>query len=273
MRNYKGKITKPRQKWLFWKKYILPVLVLFLVVNISIVIASFEGWFQFECNKFILFLLFFVKVVVLCGITVLLLVLFNLDEHPLVLAGLIMSIMTVFLSNVHITDFQRAYFQKQTVGGAVEITNTSLIDMNTLRKTPYLHFKESSIGKIASVSLHTGFSNDGSRRESLYTLYCYAQVSHPRQQIYLYEKCDQGKGKYTGLKELTGKTEVYGELLSRRSPVNPRDNVIQLGVTEKSFEEYYMVMARGLKKMLYIVNGIALLFVGIFWLFASRSQD
>ncbi len=257
---------------MFWKKYILPVIILFSVVNISIVIASFEGWFPYDFNKVVLFALFFVKIAVLAGITKLLLALFDLGDHPLVLAGLVMSIIAVLLSGTAITDFQRAYFQKQSIGGAVEISNSSTIEIDKLLKTPYLQVINSGIGAIRTVRIQTGTANNGTSRDPVYTTYCYTRLKNVPREIRLYEKCDGKNEHAVKLKALAGKAIISGQLLDKRNRVEQKDHIVQLDVAEETFQEYFQAMTNGFKTLLIVVNAIALVFASVFLVLRKRLK-
>ncbi len=71
-----------------------------------------------------------------------------MGNHPLVLVGLVITIITVLLSDAAITDLQRPYFQKQSIGEAIKISNNSKFEIDKLLKTPYLQVINSGIGAI-----------------------------------------------------------------------------------------------------------------------------
>jgi hypothetical protein len=242
-------------------KIMIPILLIFLIVNFAIFLGGLENWLGMDLSFWGAVLLVAVKLIIFLGLLKIILSFLDLDEHPLLIAGIVLSVLVVF-SNTYFQKYQKAVYQKQTIGTFLEIPASELKSRENLEKTPYLKIINSGIGEIKK--FRKCISPKCNEAVGIFEDFCYANVLNTEQPVFIVEECRNGL-----LEELSGKSEFFAEILLKKSRYSEL-NGLQLVPIQKNFSEYCAEKYQDFLTFIKIVNGIILIFVLIFLYFKWR---
>ncbi len=234
---------------------IIPIILVFFIVNLAILFGGLESWFGFDLSHISAFIVIFIKLFLFLFVLKLILNFFNLDEHPLLIVGIVFSIL-VFFSNTYFQKYQNASYQKQTIGNILEIKASELHLKETLHKTPYLKITNSGIGEIKTFK--KCINSKCNEAVGVYENFCYASILNTIDSVFIVEECDNNL-----LQNLSEKTEFSVELLLKKSYFSNLKG-LQFHIIQKRFSEYYNIQYNYFLNFIKIINGIVLLFVLIY---------
>ncbi len=234
---------------------ILQISLFFTLINLAVLLGGLEGWFGWELEPVISFALAFGKVFAFLGVSRLAMAVLKTDSDPLLLAGTIFGILIIF-GNGYYADFQKALYQKQTIGSAFEVRASELHLKKNLHKTPYLKITNSGIGEI------TAFEKKVGKLEFYNILkYCRANILNTAEPATILEDCmTEQKRAESAMVSMKGQEEIIVELLPKRVYFS-RIKGLQFFPTEPTFEEYYQKQLKEFLNFIKIINGIGLAFV------------
>lgn len=242
--------------------YIIPILILFFIANLAIIIGGLEVWFDWNFIGIGAFFVGLAKFIFLIVITKGLLIITKLDDHPLVLAGLVFSIFIVF-SNLYYANYNYALYQKLKIGGAVEVKASELHLKKDLYKTPYIKILNTELGKIKPFKEYKKPDYN-----AIYVEYCYAEILNTKKTTLIINQCShEGKTNKIGINEQKEKNEIVVLKLPEKHNKLQFLNTQQFFVAPTSFEIFYKQQEKSFFKFITIVNGIALVFSLIFIVF------
>jgi len=242
-------------------KYILPILILFFIVNLAILIGGLEVWLGWNLNGFMALISFIAKFVLLVAITKGLLTITNLDDHPLVLSGLLFCGF-ILISNSYYENFNFALYQKLTIGGAVEVKASELHLKKNLYKTPYIKITNTGLGKIKTYKHWYKAETTG------YTEYCYAEILNTQKPTLIINRCYlENNNDEIGINEQKGKNEIVVLKLLKKYNKLEFLNTQQFFTAPKTFEAFYKQREKSFFRFIKIVNGIAMFFSLLFIIF------
>jgi len=243
-----------------FKSFITPVSLLFVTINIPVIMGGLEVWFDWNFVGIVSFIIGFLKVILFLALIKVLIFITNQNEHPLVLAGLVLGVIVMFL-NSYYADYQYALYQKLKYGKAVEVKASDLHLKSDLYRTPYVKITNSGLGTKqyfkVDVSLNM-FENN--------IHYCYAPILNTQESIIIINQCGDEKDKtINSLQFLAGKSEIIAELLPKKSRFT-KFKALQFYATQKTFENYYKKKIKSFWYFIYAINaiGVLLLFVFIY---------
>ena len=245
--------------------YIKPVIIFFFIVNLSIFIGGLEVWFGWNFTGIIAFFIAIAKFIFLVVITKGLLVVSKLDDHPLVLTGLVFSVFVVF-SNSYYEKYQFALYQKITHGEAARINASKLHLHKDLYKTPYVEILNSDLSEIKTFKEHL-------RPElTSYIEYCYVSILNTQEPCVIINQCqDEGLKDIISIEALKAKKEIVALLLPKKYNKLQFINTLQFSVAPKTFESYYLKQEKDFFRFLKIIYSIAVAFSLIFIIFKYRT--
>jgi hypothetical protein len=241
-------------------KIMIPILLIFLIVNFAIFLGGLENWLGTDLSFWGAVLLVAVKLIIFLGLLKIILSFLDLDEHPLLIAGIVLSVLVVF-SN-YFQKYQKAVYQKQTIGTFLEIPASELKSRENLEKTPYLKIINSGIEEIKKFK--KCISLKCNEAVGIFEDFCYANVLNTEQPVFIVEECRNGL-----LEKLSGKSEFFAEILLKKSRYSKLKG-LQLVPIRKSFSEYCAEKYQDFLIFIEIINGIILIFVLIFPYFKWR---
>jgi len=238
--------------------YIIPIILLFVVLNVPIIMGGIEVWFGWDFSGIVSFIIGFIKVILFLFISKALLGITRLDEHPLVLSGVVLGIIIMFL-NSYYSNYQLAFYQKMKYGKAFEIEASELHLKEDLYKTPYVKITNSGIGEIKTFKEHL--------RPDLinYIEYCYTTILNTKNPTVFINSChDESNQDIINIGDQTGKNEIIVLQLPRKHNKLKFLNTQQFFVAPKTFEAYYQNQESKFFGFIKIINGIGVLFSIIF---------
>lgn len=240
---------------------ILQIILLFIFINLAILLGGLEGWFGWELAPLISFVLVFGKAFLLLSLGKLIMIIFKVAEAPLLIAGLVFGILIIF-GNSYYGDFQKAFYQKQNIGGALEIKASELGQVKNLHRTPYLKIVSSGLGEIKTFQRNVGKPDMPNVIN-----YCYGEILNTKEPAFVVDYClrKNRQNKLT-LEEMKNEQELVAEMLSRKAYFHELKG-LQFSLTQKTFGDYYQKQFRYFLNFIKIVNGIGLIFVLIFLAF------
>ena len=239
--------------------YIKPILILFFIVNLSIILGGLEGWLGWNFIGILAFVIAFAKFVFLVAVTKGVLLIAGIDNNPLVLTGLIFSVFVV-MGNSYYENFQYAFHQKMTIGGALEIKASELHFKNDLFKTPYVKIGNSGLSEVQYFEKNSGKTPPHENNIK----YNYARILNTKEPTFIinyYHNEDRLDIK-TITKQLS-KNEITARVLPKKTYFSALEG-LQLFVTKKTFDEYYQKCFVTFINFIAIVNGVALVFSLLF---------
>jgi len=114
-------------------------------------------------------------------------VLFEIEETLLLLVGLVFGILIIF-GNSYYGDFQKAFYQKQSIGGALEVDASGLTQHKDLYKTPYIRINTNAIGEIQTFKRNVGKPDMPNVTEYYY----YVEILDIQQPAAIITYCSEG---------------------------------------------------------------------------------
>jgi len=238
--------------------YIYPIVLLFIVLNLPIIMGGVEIWFGWDFSGIVSFIIGFVKVILFLFISKTLLGITRLDEHPLVLSGVVLGIIIMFL-NSYYSNYQLAFYQKITYGKAFEIKASELHLKKDLYKTPYVKIINSGIGEIKTFKEHI--------RPDLinYIEYCYSPILNTKNPTVFINSCHDEKNQdIISMADQKGQKEITVLQLPKKHKKMQFINAQQFFVAPKTFEAYYQDQEFEFFNFIVTINGIGVLFSIIF---------
>jgi hypothetical protein len=247
-------------------KYIIPIILLFVVLNIPIIMGGIEVWFGWNFSGIVSFILGFIKVILFLFISKALLGITKLDEHPLVLSGVILGVIIMFL-NSYYSNYQLALYQKIKYGKAFEIKASELHLKNDLYKTPYIKIINSGIGEVKTFKeqIRPDLIN--------YIEYRYASILNTQNPtVFINSYHDEKDEDLISITDQTGKDEIIALQLPKKHNKLQFINTQQFFVAPKTFEVYYQNQESKFFSFIIIINGIGVLFSFIFLYLKTRHN-
>ena len=243
------------------KEYIIPILILFFIANLSILIGGLEIWFGWNFIAIIALFIATAKFVFIVAITAGLLEISNLNDHPLVLTGLVFSAIVVF-SNSYYENYQFALYQKVKYGGAVTINASELHLHNKLYKTPYIKISNSGLSEIKTFKEYL-------RPElTTYNEYCYADIINTQEPTLIINQCRHESLKdIISIQDQKANNEIIALALPKKYNKLHFINTQQFFVAPKTFEDFYLKQEKAFFRFVKIINSIGVAFSLIFIVF------
>jgi len=245
--------------------YITPIILLFIILNLPIFMGGIEVWFGWNFIGIINFVIAFIKVILFLVISKALLEITGQNDHPLVLAGIVLGIIVMFL-NSYYTNYQLAFYQKITYGKAFEIDASELHLKKDLHKTPYVKIRNTNLDKIK-------FYKKYLRPDLInYITYCYADILNTKKSTVIINQCsDENRRDFISIKEQYGKSEITVLKLPKKHDKLQLINSQQFFTAPKTFEAYYQSRETKFISFIKVTNGIGILFSFIFLYFKIRQ--
>ncbi len=238
---------------------IIQIILLFIFINFAILLGGLEGWLGWNLGQLTSFLLVFGKVFVFLGLGAVTMAVARLEEAPLLLAGLVFGILIIF-GNSYYGNFQKAFYQKQNIGGALEIKASELGQSKDLYQTPYLKITQSELGKLKTFKRNVGKPDMPNVIN-----YCYAEILNTKQPAVIVDHCSNKKKEdLLSLNNLQNQKEIIVELLPKRVRY-PEIKGLQFTTTQKTFADYYQKQLSKFWDFIKIINTIGLFFI-LIWI-------
>jgi hypothetical protein len=246
---------------------ILQIILLFIFINVAVLLGGLEGWLGWGLNPLLGFGLVLVKVFLLLFLVKLLMTVLKISESFLLMGGLVLSILIIF-GNSYYSDFQKAFYQKQAIGGVLEIKASELYLQKEIFKTPYLKIVDSGIGEIKILE-----KNLGKPDMPNVINYCYGEILNTAEPAVIVDYCLQkNRNNKVILESLQNKKEIVAQVLPRRAYF-PELKAQQFTLTQKTFDDYYQKQRRDFLFFIGIVNGFGLVLSLIFLSFKFLSKN
>ena len=240
--------------------YVLPILILFFIANLSIFINGIDVWFGWNFTGIGVFFVILAKFVFIVAITVGLLAITHLEEHPLVLAGLVFSIFAI--ANSSYQNYLFAWNQNSKHGEAVKIKASELHLHPNLYETPYVKIVNSGLGKIKTFKkkLKPDYIN--------YVEYDYAELLNTEKPAIIINR--SYKDDYPDVISMIDqkeKNEIVAIALPKRYDNLRFLNTMQFSLAPKTFEAFYLEQKKAFFRFVRIVNSIGVAFSMFFIIF------
>jgi len=244
---------------------ILQIVLLFIFINFAILLGGLEGWLGWNLGHLTSFLWAFGKVFVFLGLGAVIMKIARLEEASLLLAGLIFGILIIFGNNYY-GNFQKAFYQKQNIGGALEIKASDLGKAKDFYRTPYLKITQSGLGELKTFKRNVGKPDMPNVIN-----YCYAEILNTKQSAVVIDYCSNEKKKsLLTLNSLQRQEEIIVELLPRRVYYSEIKG-LQFTTTQKTFTDYYQKQLYKFWGFVKIINLIGLVFTAIYLWYRYKS--
>ena len=247
--------------------YLIPISLLFIAINAPIILGAFELWFNWNFTGIISFIVAFLKVLLFLAFIKTIMAVAKQDNHPLVLAGVILGVIIMFL-NSYYANYQYALYQKIMYGKAVEVKASDLYLKKDLYKTPYVKITNSGIGtkKFFEINISLNMFENNIR-------YCYASILNTKEPTVVLNQCGDEKDRtIISLQSLANKSEIVVEMLPKKSRFK-KFNGGQFYVTQKSFEDYYKKKRHSFLNFVYIINAIGVFFSLVFFIYQGNKKS